>query len=195
MTLSFRTLRGADVESALDDLANLRITVFRDWPYLYDGDLEYERRYMASYAGNENAVLVAAFDADRLVGAATGSPLLGHAEDFAEAFSHHHWPMEEIFYCAESVLLPAYRGLGAGHAFFDAREDHARRLGLTYSAFCSVIRPEDHPLRPEGARSHDRFWRGRGYHPLAGVIARFGWKDVTEDSASEKELQFWGKQL
>ncbi|AJE46129.1 GNAT family N-acetyltransferase [Celeribacter indicus] len=195
MSLGFRILRGAEVDSALDDLARLRITVFREWPYIYDGDLAYERRYMSSYAGNDAAVLVAAFDGDRLVGAATGSPLAGHAADFAEAFEGHPWPMEEVFYCAESVLLPEYRGRGAGHAFFDARESHARALGLGYSAFCSVIRPDDHPLRPEGARSHDAFWRGRGYAPLAGVVARFRWKDVDETEATRKSLQFWGRRL
>ncbi|ATG49297.1 GNAT family N-acetyltransferase [Celeribacter ethanolicus] len=195
MTLSFRTLKGAEVEAALDDLARLRIAVFREWPYLYDGSLAYERDYMASYVGNPRAVLVAAFDGDRIVGAATGSPLAEHAEDFAAAFAGVDLPMERVFYCAESVLLPAYRGHGAGHAFFDARETHARSLGLSYSAFCSVIRPETHPLRPEGARSHDAFWRGRGYAPMAGVIASFHWKDVDEAESSEKRLQFWGKML
>lgn len=195
MSLTFRTLQGAEVEAALDDLARLRITVFRDWPYLYDGSLDYERRYMASYIGNPEAVLVAAFDGDRVVGAATGSPLSQHAEDFAAAFAAVDRPMESIFYCAESVLLPDYRGQGAGHAFFDAREAHARGLGLTFSAFCSVIRPEDHPLRPEGARSHDAFWRKRGYAPMEGVVARFNWKDVDQAESSEKRLQFWGKVL
>ncbi|MFP5511018.1 MAG: GNAT family N-acetyltransferase, partial [Alphaproteobacteria bacterium] len=36
-------LTGAGLEAALDDVARLRIAVFRDWPYLYDGDLAYER--------------------------------------------------------------------------------------------------------------------------------------------------------
>jgi GNAT superfamily N-acetyltransferase len=195
MSLSFRTLKGAEVEAALDDLARLRIAVFREWPYLYDGSLDYERDYMASYVGNDRAVLVAAFDGDRIVGAATGSPLAEHAEDFAAAFAGVDLPMERVFYCAESVLLPEYRGHGAGHAFFDARAAHARSLGLTYSAFCSVIRPEDHPLRPKGARSHEAFWRGRGYAPMAGVIASFHWKDVDGAESSEKRLQFWGKTL
>ncbi|NIY80745.1 GNAT family N-acetyltransferase [Celeribacter sp. HF31] len=195
MSLSFRTLKGAEVEAALDDLARLRITVFREWPYLYDGSLEYERTYMASYVGNDRAVLAAAFDGDRIVGAATGSPLAEHAEDFAAAFAHVDMPMDSVFYCAESVLLPEYRGHGAGHAFFDAREAHARALGLRYSAFCSVIRPENHPLRPTGARSHDTFWRKRGYVPMEGVIAHFAWKDVDETTSSDKSLQFWGKPL
>jgi len=34
-----------------------------------------------------------------------------------------------VFYLSESVLLPAWRGQGVGHAFFDAREAHARQRG------------------------------------------------------------------
>jgi predicted GNAT superfamily acetyltransferase len=56
------------------DLARLRVTVFRDWPYLYDGDAAYERGYLARYARGDS-IVVAAFDGDRMVGAATGMPL------------------------------------------------------------------------------------------------------------------------
>lgn len=195
MTLALRTLRGAEVTAALDDLARLRIAVFRDWPYLYDGDLDYERTYMASYRDNPRAVLVGAFDGDRLVGAATGTPMEDHADDFARAFAGQGIALDDIFYCAESVLLPAYRGQGAGHAFFDLREDHARALGRRWSAFCAVERSADHPARPADYRPLDGFWRKRGYAPLPGVKAGFEWKDVDEDAPSRKALQFWTKAL
>ncbi|NDV01739.1 GNAT family N-acetyltransferase [Pseudoroseicyclus tamaricis] len=193
MSLRFETLSGAAVTERLDDLARLRIEVFRDWPYLYDGDLAYERRYMASYEDNPRAVLVGAFAGEALVGAATGTPMEDHAEDFAAAFAGRD--LGEIFYCAESVLLPDHRGQGAGHAFFDAREAHARALGRRYSAFCAVDRPADHPLRPEGYRPLDPFWRARGYVPLEGVFATFRWKDVDQPAETEHRLQFWMKTL
>lgn len=195
MSLTFRTLTGADVDAALDDLAALRITVFRDWPYLYDGDLDYERSYMASYRDSRDAILVGAFDGDRIVGAATGTPMEDHADDFAAASARTGHDLTQIFYCAESVLLPDYRGQGAGHAFFDAREAHARALGRRFSAFCGVVRPDDHPLRPDSYRPLDAFWRGRGYVPLDGVVARFRWKDIDQPGQTEKTLQFWMKRL
>jgi GNAT superfamily N-acetyltransferase len=195
MSLSFRTLSGDEVAAALDDLARLRIRVFRDWPYLYDGDLDYERRYMARYRDSPGAVLVAAFDDARLVGAATGTPMEDHAEDFAAPFEARGHELSSIFYCAESVLLPEYRGQGAGHAFFDRREAHARALGRRYVAFCAVIRPEDHPMRPAGYRPLDEFWRKRGYAPMEGVIARYSWKDLGEARESEKPLQFWIREI
>ena len=58
--LTIRALQSADLETALDDIARLRIAVFRDWPYLYDGNLAYERAYLASYGDTPAALLVAA---------------------------------------------------------------------------------------------------------------------------------------
>jgi GNAT superfamily N-acetyltransferase len=190
-----RALTGAALDAALDDVARLRIAVFRAFPYLYDGDMDYERRYVASYRDSPGAILVGAFDGTRLVGAATGTPLADHAEAFAAPFAQTGLDIATIFYCAESVLLPEYRGRGIGHRFFDLREAHARSLGFTGAAFCAVIRPPDHPARPADYAPLDPFWRRRGYAPLPSVIAHFRWRDVGEAEETEKPLQFWFRRL
>lgn len=195
MTVDLRTLTGDDLTAVLADLARLRMAVFRDWPYLYEGSFDYEHRYLQSYRDSAGAILIGAFDGDVLVGAATGTPMEDHADDFAAAFAGTDMALSDIFYCAESVLLPAYRGRGIGHAFFDLREDHARRLGRGISAFCAVQRPDDHPARPAGYAPLDPFWRKRGYAPLPGVVASFSWTDVGDAAQTAKPMQFWSKTL
>lgn len=190
-----RALHGAELEAQLDGVAALRIAVFRDWPYLYDGTLEYERDYLQTYRDNPGALLVGAFDAGILVGASTSTRMEDHAETFAAPFRNFDVPMTSILYGAESVLLPAYRGQGIGHRFFDLREDHARALGRSHIAFCSVVRPDSHPMRPETYRTNDAFWMGRGYAPLPGMMAEFAWKDVGDVRDSVKPLQFWMRKL
>lgn len=194
MSVTTRVLTGEDLAAALDDVARLRIAVFRAWPYLYDGDQDYERDYLRAYQ-SPGAVVVVAEDAGRIVGASTGAPMADHAADFGAAFAGRPEPLSDIFYCAESVLLPDYRGHGLGHAFFDAREAHARSLGARYTAFCSVIRPADHPARPTDYRPLDGFWRKRGYAPLPGIIAHYSWRDLGTDTETDKPLQFWMKSL
>lgn len=193
--IEVRALTGAALEAALDDVAALRIAVFRDWPYLYDGTLAYEREYLQTYRDSPGAILVGAFDGPRLVGAATGTPMEDHAAEFAEPFRAVGLPLDRIFYCAESVLLMQYRGQGIGHRFFDLREAHARAMGRSHVAFCSVIRPLGHPLRPADYRTNDVFWQKRGYAQLPGVVAEFCWKDLGQSEETAKQLQFWMRAL
>lgn len=190
-----RSLTGAEAHAALPDIARLRISVFRDWPYLYDGDPAYEAEYLAPFAASPNSVLAAAYDDGVLVGAATGAPMEAHQAEFAAPLQSMSLDAKDVFYCAESVLLPKYRGHGLGHRFFDIREAQARALGRQWSVFCSVIRPADHPLRPADYRALDPFWRGRGYAPINGITASFPWKDLGETEETPKALQVWMRDL
>lgn len=193
--LEVRALTGPELEAHLDGVAQLRIAVFRDWPYLYDGTLAYEREYLATYRDNAGALLVGAFDNGVLVGASTSTLMEDHAEAFQAPLAAINVPVAHILYGAESVVLPAFRGLGLGHRFFDLREAHARAHGRTHVAFCSVVRPNTHPLRPDAYRTNDAFWLGRGYAPLPGVLAKFEWRDVGDTGESVKPLQFWMRAL
>ena len=193
--LDVRALTGADLGPALADVARLRIDVFRDWPYLYDGDLAYEESYLQAYRKSGRAIVVGAYDGADLIGAITGTPLADPAEDFAAAFDGTGIALDDVFYCAESVLLPAYRGHGIGHRFFDIREAHARRLGFSNCCFCGVVRPADHSKRPATYRPLDDFWRARGYAPLEGAVAQFKWKDIGQTDETAKPLQFWIREL
>jgi len=193
--ISHPILTGMAIDaSVLDTLAHLRIAVFRHWPYLYQGDLDYERTYLERYRRN-GSVVVAAYDDDKMIGAATGAPMEDHAEEFSQAFSQRDVQIGDIFYLAESVLLPEYRGQGLGHVFFDGREAQARALGRRFCTFCSVIRPADHPARPANYRPLNEFWHKRGYQKLEGVIAAFPWKDIGELHESLKNMQFWMRTL
>jgi len=181
--------------AALEDLARLRIAVFREWPYLYDGALDYERRYLAHFLETPAAVLVVARDGARIVGVATASPMSGQEAAFRAPFETRGTDIARLFYFGESVLLPDYRGKGLGHAFFDAREAAARAAGAAASCFCGVIRPADHALRPAGARDLAPFWRKRGYAPLEGAIAHYDWKDIDQPGETAHPMQFWHRAL
>lgn len=193
--MHINALTGDRLRSALQDLARLRIEVFRDFPYLYDGSLAYEEGYIAALAKAEDSIIVAAGDEGRIVGCATGSALLGHHEEFAAPFKEHNYDPARVFYCGESVLLPAYRGRGLGHKFFGYREAHAKERGYKFCAFCGVVRPNDHPLRPANYSPLDAFWEKRGYRKVPGMVAMFRWKDIDQAQESEHPMQFWLREL
>ena len=193
MSLTYESVTGTAVAGLIDDLARLRGIVFRDWPYLYAADPAYEAKYLEGYA-QDGAIVVTARHEGALVGAATGMPVLQHMDNLSTVLVDCFGNLSRVFYCAESVLLREFRGKGAGHAFFDFREMHARELGFIHSVFCAVERPDDHPARPSGHRSLAPFWTARGYRPL-GVTAPLSWPDIGETAETEKQMTFWGRRL
>ncbi len=195
MDVTVTTCTGADLKRTLDDLARLRIEVFRDWPYLYDGDLDYERKYLSTFAASKDAVVVVARDSDTVVGASTASPLANHFQDFAEPFLQANLDLDEYFYFGESILLPRYRGQGIGVRFFELREAAAIQRGFRKTVFCGVVRNANHPQRPADYTPLDDFWVNRGYRRMEGVIAEFPWKEVGDDHETSHPMQFWMKQL
>lgn len=197
--LVIESLTASDaILAAVPDLARLRIGVFREFPYLYDGSLDYERDYLAGYASTEGAIVVTArdpADGGRIVGAATAMPLAAEHEELLAAFRAAGMPVENLYYCAESVLEPAYRGRGAGHAFFDHREAWARALAYGECCFLAVDRPANHPRRPKDYRPHDAFWEKRGYRVVPGFKASFSWQDLDEAAQSPKPMTLWRRYL
>ena len=59
-SLSVRRFTGAALNDYLDAVARLRMEVFRDFPYLYDGTRDYERTYLQTYVRCPQAVVVIA---------------------------------------------------------------------------------------------------------------------------------------
>jgi GNAT superfamily N-acetyltransferase len=169
--------RGPEILPWLEDVAALRIAVFRDWPYLYEGDDGYEREYLATYAASRDSLFVLAMAEGQVVGAATGLPLLHDAESFHAPFASQRIDPAQVFYFGESVLLPAWRGRGIGHVFFDHREAHARALGYRWTAFASVDRLPEDARCPPSYRTNDAFWGKRGYARQDGLTMQLDWRE------------------
>ena len=178
----------------LDALGHLRISVFRDYPYLYEGSLNYERDYLRIYVDSPRSLIVLAFDeADRVIGATTCLPMADEGPEFQKPFVQAGYDVERVCYFGESMLLPEYRGQGLGKEFFTRREEHARSLGAGWTTFCAVDRPSAHPLLPPGYRPLDSFWTSLGYTRQPDLQATFVWKEIHEETESAKTLTFWTK--
>lgn len=182
---------GPDLAPWIPALGGLRIRVFREYPYLYDGDEAYERDYLSVYLRSPRSLAVLALCGDRPVGATTCLPLADEQEAFQAPFRAAGLDPATFLYLAESVVLPEHRGRGLGREFFARREAHARRLGLKSATFCSVDRPVDHPARPAGWKPLDAFWSGLGYMRRPELRAVFPWKELGETQESPKTLTFW----
>ena len=193
--MEFKPYFGQQIADVITPLGELRISVFRDFPYLYEGSLLYEENYLQIYVDAPEAMLFSVWDGSRMVGATTCIPLRNETEEVQEPFEKADLPSDKIFYFGESILLPSYRGKGLGKRFFAEREQHAASSGRYQSVyFCGVERPDDHPLRPANYRPLDPFWKAQGYQP-AGLVSYFQWRDIGEETESKKKMNYWWKDL
>ncbi len=187
---------GNEAKIYIRDLAQLRITVFREFPYLYDGTLEYEEKYLKAYTDSPESIVVIAFDGDRVVGASTGIPMENADPGFQKPFIDKGFDPRRIFYFGESVLLKEYRGKGHYVFFFKERENYAKRLGrFDWVTFCAVVRPDHHPRKPEGYKSLDGYWEKQGFTKRDDLICHFPWQEIDEIAETPKPMVFWIKSL
>ncbi|MDE8346775.1 MAG: GNAT family N-acetyltransferase [Acidocella sp.] len=189
------TLTGVDILPYLPALAGLRIAVFRDYPYLYDGAMGYEKTYLQTYATAPDAAIIIARAGGRVVGAATCLPLRAETANIQHPFRQAGMDISKIFYFGESVLEAPYRGQGIGVAFFAARESQARATGHSITAFCAVQRPADHPNCPQHYQPLDEFWIHRGYTRQESLTCQMSWRDIGAAAESPKTLMFWTRVL
>jgi GNAT superfamily N-acetyltransferase len=196
MDLVIKTVNGAGIQPFLPDIARLRIDIFREFPYLYDGSLEYEQEYLETYIRSPRSLAVLVLDGQRIIGVSTGIPLADESWEFQKPFKEQGVDTTEIFYCGESILLPAYRGRGIYKIFFGEREKHAKQFHtFKMICFCAVKRPEAHPLRPNTYTPLDPVWESFGYKKAPELTTTYSWKDIDKKQEDEKLMLFWLKNI
>ena len=75
MSIEVKSYIGTNALPYLSDLARLRIEVFREFPYLYDGTVASEEALLSTFAESEESIFVIAFADGEMVGVSTGIPL------------------------------------------------------------------------------------------------------------------------
>ena len=194
--MKFHSLSGPEGRPYAEQLASLRLKVFWDFPYLYEGTLDYERKYLETYFQAKHSALFLIEDQSEIVGASTGVWAPEEEESFRKPFVDYGINPESVFYFGESILLPAYRGHGLGKRFFQERENYARTIpGIDYLSFCAVERPVNHPLKPADYRPLDSFWKSMGFNKEEGLKTIYSWKDRGEITETSKTMQFWLKKI
>lgn len=189
-------LHGNEARAFVNELAELRLKVFWDFPYLYEGTVEYEKKYLETYFKAKNSFILLIKDQQQIVGATTGIVASEEEESFRLPFERAGFNPKEVFYFGESVLLSSYRGRGLGKIFFQEREAFARSLGFVRTlSFCGVVRDEHHPLKPSDYRPLNEFWKSQGFQPQLSMTTTYEWLDRGNNLVTPKTMQYWIKNI
>ncbi|MFC6591250.1 GNAT family N-acetyltransferase [Deinococcus lacus] len=192
MSVTFQVVSsGPELEAALPEVARLRLTLFREFPYLYEGTPESESEYLRTYAQAAGAWLLLARDQGRVVGVCTAVPLSQEPPELQAPWRAAGLDPAQVLYLGEALIEPGYQGSGLGAQFLEAAEAYAAALGLSLVAAAMVQRPADHPKRPSGWRSPRHLLERRGYRERPELDAQLTWQELGEPQATPKPMRFW----
>ena len=105
-------LKGNEIKNYVDELGRFRIEIFKEFPYLYEGNMEYERNYLYRYTKSSESILILMKDTRGLFGACTGIPLQDEDTEHVRPFQKIN--IEEIFYIGELMVRADSRGKRLG---------------------------------------------------------------------------------
>lgn len=193
--VTFKAYRGAEITKIIEPLGDLRINVFREYPYLYDGNVIDEQKYLNRYINIKDSLILMAFEDNQIIGATTATPLVEELADFRTPYQDAGIDIAKTFYFGEAMLYPAYRGMGIYKTFMRERMQAATQYGATICTFLAVKRPDDHPLKPNHYQDLKPIWHHYGFVEHPEIQPSYQWKDIDQSQETKKPFTAWLKIL
>jgi len=125
--LRFETLKSEDHSKILPALARLSIEIFREYPFCYDGDFDFEMHDLSTYVESPDARIFLALDGNSVVGFTTCKPLRYAPESVKAPLIQGKVSVDEVLYLGESTLKPEFRGRGIGKHFLSSGKNMLER--------------------------------------------------------------------
>lgn len=194
--ITIKILRGQEMKPYLNMAAQWRIQEFKSFPYLYEGNLEYENMYMHECEKNSEATLIVGERGDEILGFTTGIPI-GTMSDLLKSLRDKLPNAHEYYYLAECIFAPTARGRGFAQKGIKLFEELVRELGYKKICFLTVIRDDNHPLKPKGYLNKDPIWQ-RWKYQKTDLILEFPWPTIQADGSVIdflNPMRFWEKDI
>ncbi len=184
----------------IDIISQLRIEIFKEYPYLYKGDLDYEKKYMQGYLTDHQAMIALASINERIVGISTGIPLISDSEivmDAKKVFAKDNIDISDYYYYGEMIILPEHRRKGLATQLCCAQNKVIKRWGFKHVCILTVVRGEDHPLKPTNYISQESLWKSLGFSKN-NLTINYSWPTIQVDQSATSQsntLEFWTTHL
>lgn len=195
--IEIKTFKGKELAPYINDIVTLCHTVYSEYPYLYDGnDAGYEE-YISSYADSPSSMACLVFDGEKVIGAATGIPLIESRDLYQQAFKDNgEADLSGIYYLGELVLLKSYRGAGTGMKLHEGFENLVRSSSKYHKiALISIDLPAEDLRKPADYRPIAPFWQKLSYQQQPNIYFIAPWVNVGEKTESMHRMVFWTKSL
>lgn len=194
--MEFITITGPEFENYIETVATLRLTIFKEYPYLYDGTIQTEKNYLKNYARSKNSLTILVKDGEKIVGAITGMPLVEMEETFVTPFYKNQLPIHPFYYLGEVLLFKEYRGQGIEKRLYNTFEEWLKNKNeWSKIAVAELKRDKNDPRRPKDYVDMHDFWESLGFKEHPEVILEMPYKEIGSKEVIPHSLIFLFKQL
>lgn len=201
--ITFQTNKFSECsEREITQLAQMRVTYFKGYPYFYDGTQEYEENYLGEYKKNAiDSYLVQAFHEKngekQLVGILTGCGFCSDIEivrDGARLFTEKNISTQDRYYLGEAIIIPEYQHKKIlPRMLYKLGQEVVKLQKYMNLCFLTVIREDNDPRKPEGYQSTDKLWEKLGCYKT-DVTCSFEWPTIMPDKSVQdifNKVEFW----
>ncbi len=192
---------GHECTEYLDIIANFRIEYFKQYPYLYKGNLEYERNYLSEFIVNKESLIILVKNEERdIIAVSTSLPLTSEADilnNASEVFKEFNQLPQDYFYFSEVIIDNCHQGAGLLRYIYSEQEKYARNLGYFKVCIATVIRDSNDPRRPTKYYDQDKVWKQRGFSKTK-MSFKHCWPTIMPDGSVSNFLNsmiFWIKDI
>ena len=180
-TIEYKILKGDEISRYLEELVQLRIRTFKEWPYLYEANKDEEYEYLGNFITSNESVVVLALVNDQIVGALTGIVLADSVQKFTELFNQHNLDPYRYFYLSEAMIIPSYRGQKLIFSMYNEMKQAAPRKPMCFAMI----------ERSEHSRSFDLLALKYGFEYAPHLQCILPWKEITSHKIVPHRLTFW----
>lgn len=194
--LKIRTLTGPEARSQFDQIAEMRLRNFKEFPYLYKGNKEYEWEYLNnSYFCSPSAQILLVEDDQKIVGFSNTICLTEEIDHFKKPFIEQHLNTDDYFYIGEVILDPLYRGKSLFYNISRWIAERAVQGNYKYMLCYSVMRDDLDPRRPYAFQPVEKIWQKLGFVKDSRLTVSCTWPQIDTNKEEENKLAAWVRKI
>lgn len=193
----FKLLYGPEIKDEINFIAQQRIDIFKEYPYLYEGNFETEIAYLMWFVEQRDSCAAIAYKDNNPVGFITGISFVAfenHFKGSKDIFIKASLDPSAYYYFCEVIVKPEHRRNSIAKRLFALLEAHAKSQG--YRAGCFVNEShEDHPLKPADYKDLTSLFHALGY-TKTNLSIMFKWQTLAQNGKIEELehiLTYWLK--
>jgi hypothetical protein len=195
MNLEIKSLDGESAREFFNEIAQIRIDLFREFPYLYDGSIEYEREYLETYFKSKNSKIILGLDKGKIVAFSSSISLNEEIEEIKAPFLNRNLDISQYHYIGEVMIKNEYRNLSLPLEFERIHKEFATQKGHSKLVFMTVRRELNDISRPYKYKDPEKLWRYIGYKILDNMNIEMSWKRIDTGKDENNVLDIWQKNL